>query len=371
MELRSLLWGLGLVLLGSCAPVQPPPQSPARPPRPPVPPPPPVRVTEVRAVWVSDTAKFDWERATSALQRAGFNTLYVNLVSGGAAFYPKSAVLPSLVTGHDEIARGIQLAHSRGLAVHAKAVVTFMFRAPTGFRDQMIKANRVMRGPEGQPVLQSGHAWLCPSQTANLELMTAAVREMLTRYPVDGLQLDYIRFCEQPSCFCASCRRGFEQSRGKPVKRWPADALDGPATTEFRAWKEAVIHSWMRTLAAEARRLRPGTIISADVFPDLQRAREEKAQDWKTWIDRRDVDYVCTMTYTPEHREFENRVRQQLALVPRQRVVVGIGSWKLPREADFTTQINIVRRAGAAGFALFSMDDCTARNFLPNMATGK
>jgi uncharacterized lipoprotein YddW (UPF0748 family) len=334
-----------------------------RPPQPPVP----KRAAEVRAVWVSDTLILDWDKATAALARAGFNTMYVNFASGGVALYPKSAVLPSLGTD-DRLAQGVPLARSRGLEVHAKLIATFMFRTSPAFQQKMIQADRVMRGPDGKPILQAGYAWLCPSQPANLDLATSAVREMLGRYPVNGLQLDYIRFCEQPCCYCGSCRAAFEKTLGKPVKKWPAEVAGGPLTGSFIAWKQSVISRWMATIAAEARRLRPGIVVSAAVFADLQRSREEKAQDWKLWIERRDVDYVCTMTYVTDPRDFETRVRNQQAVARRDRVVVGIGSWKFERPADINAQIATVRRLGAPGFALFSYDDFAARNFVPNVA---
>jgi uncharacterized lipoprotein YddW (UPF0748 family) len=322
---------------------------------------------EIRAIWVSDTTKLDWDTATSALQRGGFNTMYVNFASGGAALYPRSAVLPSVVT-RDDITRGITLAHQRGLAVHAKIIASYMFKVPTAFQQQLTLANRVERGPDGKPVLQTGQAWLCPSQKQNRDLVANAVREILTRYPVDGVQFDYIRFCEQPSCYCSRCRHEFEQTIGKPVRRWPADATAGGVlASRFNEWKQTVITDWMRQLSDECRRARPGVVITAAVFPDLARAKEEKAQDWKLWLDRRWLDYVCTMTYTAPPDEFEKRVRLQRATIPGDKLIVGIGSWKLKQFSELVAQIGAVRRNGAAGLALFSYDDSAARNFLPNL----
>src|SRR5213594_101347 len=82
------------------------------------------RPTEIRAVWVSDTPRLDWDEATRQLQRAGFNTMYVNLASAGALFMS------------DAVARGIALAHQRGLQVHAKVIVMFLFKAPPEFQRQ-------------------------------------------------------------------------------------------------------------------------------------------------------------------------------------------------------------------------------------------
>ena len=328
------------------------------------------RAGELRGVWVSDTTRLDWDSATANLQRAGFNTIYVNLASGGAAFYPGSRVLPSIVgKSPDPVARGIQLAHRRGLAVHAKQIVTFMFRTPPAFQRQLVAANRVMRGPDLQPILQSGCTWLCPSQEANRALIASAVTEMVTKYPVDGVQFDYIRFSEQPSCFCDNCRREFERSVGGRFQQWPAPVLEGGAySARFNEWRQKVINSWVEDLSARARRARPRLVVSAAVFSDLQSAREEKAQDWKLWLDRGYVDYVCTMTYTTDLRDFESKVRKEQAwATQRNKVIVGIGSWKFDRMSQLAAQIIRTRQLGAPGFALFSYDDSAARNFLPDL----
>jgi uncharacterized lipoprotein YddW (UPF0748 family) len=339
-------------------------------PQPPPIPAKPARVTELRGVWVSDTTRLDWDRATANLQRAGFNTIYANLASGGAAFYPGSKALPSVVSGlPDPIARGIELAHRRGLAVHAKQIVTFMYKAPPGFQRQLVAANRVMRGPDGRPVLQSGFTWLCPSQEANRELIGSSVNELVTKYPVDGVQFDYIRFCEQPSCFCANCRREFEHSLGVHLKHWPAAVLEGAYVTQFNEWRQKVINDWVADLATGARQVRPGLVVSAAVFPDLDRARQEKAQDWKLWLDRGYVNYVCTMTYTPDLRDFQMKVRQeQTWATQRGKVVIGIAAWKFDRMSQLAALITATRQLGAPGFVLFSYDDAEARSFLPDLS---
>lgn len=327
------------------------------------------RTGELRGVWVSDTTKLDWDSATENLRRAGFNTIFANLASGGAAFYPNSHALPSVVRDFsDPVARGIDLAHERGLAVDAKQIVTFMFKAPPAFQHQLLAANRVMRGPDGRPILQSGFTWLCPSVPANRALIGASVTEMVKKYPVDGVQFDYIRFSEQPCCFCENCRREFEQSIGMRVRHWPADVMEGPYAAKFNEWRQHEISEWIEDLSSRARLARPGLSVSAAVFSDLDRAKQEKAQDWKLWLDRGYVDYVCTMTYTPDVRDFETKVRkEQMWASQRNKVVVGIGSWKFDRMSQLTTQILMTRQLGAPGFVLFSYDDAATRNFLPEL----
>ena len=371
----ALAVGAAAILAQSCARHRP--VSAPRPADPPVvaptpkPLPRPVAAAELRGVWVSDPSHLNWDTATANLQRSGFNTMYVNFASGGAAFYPGSQVLPTAAGyGTDAFSKGIALAHRRGLAVHAKLIVMFLFKAPPEFQKQMVRANRVMRGPDNHPILQSGFAWWCPSQEANRSFLKGCVQELLTRYPsLDGLQFDYLRFSEQPSCFCPHCRLEFERSLGHKVRSWPASVQGGMLTTEFLEWRTRLIDSWAQQLGALARQTRPGLRVSCAVFSDLDRAREEKAQDWKAWLDRGYLDYVCTMTYTPDLREFERLVRKQQSWATgRGQLVVGIGSWKFAQMAPLSAEIDITRRLGAAGFALFSYDDAEARNFLPNLA---
>jgi uncharacterized lipoprotein YddW (UPF0748 family) len=329
----------------------------------------PPRVTELRGVWVSNTDRLDWDSATANLQRAGFNTMYVNFASAGGAFYPNSRALPNISGGStDAIARGIELAHRRGIAVHAKIIVMFMFKAPPDWQKQMLEADRIMRGSDGRPALQAGFAWLCPSRAENRALMASAVSEILTRYGVDGVQFDYIRFYEQPTCFCANCKREFERAMGISVSRWPADVLTGQHAARFNEWRRHLITNWARELAVVARRTRPGIYVSAAVFQDLDEARERKMQDWRLWLERGYIDYACTMTYVTDLREFQSRLRKQQAWAPRKnQIVVGIGSWKFDSMSQLSAQIDAVRRLNAPGFVLFSYDDAAARNFLPKL----
>ena len=105
--------------------------------------------------------------------------------------------------------------------------------------------------------------------------------------------------------------------------------------------------------------------ITAAVFPALERAREEKAQDWKFWLEHGYVDTICPMNYTTDARDFEQRCRGVLKFAPRDRVVMGLAEWKFQQLDDLRQQVELCRQLGLAGFALFSYDDATTRHFLP------
>ncbi len=326
------------------------------------------RLTEIRAVWVSNTQRLDWDRATRNLERAGYNTMYVNLASGGAAFYPSRLVPVVAGMETDPVAAGIALAADRGIQVHAKLIATFMFKTSTPFQAELREANRVMRGPTGQPISQAGFYWLCPSVEANRQLLVNLTREMVARYPVSGFHLDYIRFSEQPCCYCGVCRRRFTHETGTAVSAWPADVTAGPLVFRFKNWQQQLITGYVKELTATARKVRPGLTCSAAVFSDLVRAREEKAQDWQAWLQNGSIDYICAMNYVTDPAVFAGLVRRQLTWAGgSQRVVAGIGSWKFTDANALWEQIRASRQLGVLGISLFSYDDAEERRFLPDL----
>ncbi|MGA2139749.1 MAG: hypothetical protein ABSH14_12895, partial [Verrucomicrobiia bacterium] len=58
---------------------------------------------------------------------------------------------------------------------------------------------------------------------------------------------------------------------------------------------------------------------------------------------------------------------QQAWASQRNKVVVGIGSWKFDHISQLSAQIQTARQLGVPGFVLFSYDDAATRNFLPDL----
>ena len=43
--------------------------------------------------------------------------------------------------------------------------------------------------------------WLCPSHPENVAYELASIREIVERYPVNGIHLDYVRYPSSGFCF--------------------------------------------------------------------------------------------------------------------------------------------------------------------------
>jgi len=333
----------------------------------------PTRRPEFRAVWCHSAFGVEgmsWDEACRTLRQNGFTEVIPNMLWGGLAFYPSSLlpVDPSVQQKGDQIEMCLQAAHRHGLRVHVWKVNWNLLTAPREFIENMRRQGRTQVSSGGKPI-----DWLCPSHPENRALERDSMLEVVRRYPVDGIHFDYIRYPHEDSCFCDGCRQRFQQQTGVQVAKWPDDVVSGPQASAFRQWRCDQITSLVAEVSREARRIRPGILVSAAVFSDYPSCKDYVGQDWLEWIRRGYLDFVCPMNYTPDPARFESVVRRQMELVGgRIPLYPGIGATSpevLPPLA-VAEQILAARRCGAKGFTIFNYDAGLARDVLPGLSLG-
>ena len=156
------------------------------------------------------------------------------------------------------------------------------------------------------------------------------------------------------------CRERFEAAAKVKVKSWPADALRPPLRDRFHQWRQDQITALVRAVAAEARRIRPGTMISAAVFGNWESHRWTVGQDWKRWVDEGLLDFVCPMNYTTSPKALETLVCRQVEWVNgKVPLYSGIGAWRLGDAVALLDQLERARALGADGFVCFHYNDLT------------
>jgi len=97
-------------------------------------------------------------------------------------------------------------------------------------------------------------------------------------------------------------------------------------------------------------------------------------QDWDSWLNAQLVDYVVPMDYTSSTATFEGYVKQHAALATHARkTIAGIGVTANESRLDarqVIEQINVSRRYGLAGNALFDLDTTLDKDILPYLSMG-
>jgi uncharacterized lipoprotein YddW (UPF0748 family) len=369
---------------------------------------------EVRAIWIQryTLASPDSIReAVRASREAGFNTLLVQVRGRGEAFYksdlePRASELETRPAAFDPLAAILESAHAAGLEVHAWVNVNLVSSAATLPRSRTHVAVRhpdwlmVPRAlanelgstdPRSPGYLGALSRWsransatveglyLSPLVPAAQDHTVRVVEELVSRYALDGLHLDYIRYPNPEFDYSPAALAAFRaaQLRGTPAA--DRDRLDRAARTTPDAWTAAQPEAWatfrrarltslVERLRRSAQAKRPGLQISAAVIPSAADARTQKLQDWSAWTAAGLLDVVCPMIYTTESEDFGAAATLAVDAAGTTPVWAGIGAYRLP-VARAAADVRAARRLGAAGIVVFSYDSFVASGAPPGYLT--
>jgi len=335
------------------------------------------RADEVRGLWVVRTglvSPAEVDRVVDEAVAGGFNTLLVQVRGRGDAFYrseivPRSVLLEHQPADFDPLARILTRAHERHLRVHAwvNILLTGHFgqplpdvlrrhpdwaMVPRGAAKLALKASGVERLRLFASASKRGDVegyYLSPFVPGVGAHLEQVVRELVQRYPVDGVHLDFIRYPSVDFDYSPAALQSF-RAAGHGGDLLSAPALDPAAWEEHR---RAVLTLLAERLSQAVRRERP-VLVSAAVVPSDVEAIHQKFQEWPAWVTRGILDAVCPMAYTPDPRLFREQIEQAHEhLVAGRELWAGVGAYRLTIEA-VVQDIRTARAAGASGVVLFS-----------------
>jgi uncharacterized lipoprotein YddW (UPF0748 family) len=168
-----------------------------------------VQEAEARAVWVtrfSYANADDVRRIINTAADARFNIILFQVRGTGDAFYrstlePWAAQLGALGKdpGWDPLQIAIDTAHARGIELHAYINVFTAWSGTAAIPDttppHVLKAHPdwVEQDSTGTTLVEN-MKWLAPGIAAVRDHNVAVVKEVLTKYDVDGIHLDRIRY---------------------------------------------------------------------------------------------------------------------------------------------------------------------------------
>ena len=215
---------------------------------------------EIRADWITTLGGLDWPscKATSAagiarqkqelcdildrLKAAHFNTVLLQVRLRGDVIYPSAieGFAESLTgftgrsPGYDPLQFAIDACHKRGLELHA-----WMVMIPVGSVRQVKLQGRnsiVARQP-GICKLYRGTWYLDPGNPAASDYLSRIVAEVVSRYDIDGVHFDYIRYPENPEAFPdGDTYRKY--GRKQPLAMWRRDNITAIVRRIYKEVKE-------------------------------------------------------------------------------------------------------------------------------------
>jgi len=327
-------------------------------------PPDPAAVWPPRAVWVVRQAYESPEQIAALMEdcrQAGFNTVLFQVRGNGAAFYrsriePLTHEYTNGDPGFDPLEVACREAHRRGLALHAWVNVMPGWRGPRppADRKQLYHARPewFLKDQHGkrQPLDSGFYVSLNPCLPEVRDYLVRVFSDILRRYPVDGLHLDYIRFPIEESPKGSDYphdRRTLRLYRSATRKR-PGD--DAGAWTR---WRTAQVTRLVRDIRQMMRRVRPRARLTAACGPHLEKWGGRFHQDGPTWLRGNLVDLVFVMNYTPDPGTFRKRQEAWFRAAPGKWIAAGLGVYLHSSDQAAIEQLRLADRWGH-GFGIFS-----------------
>jgi uncharacterized lipoprotein YddW (UPF0748 family) len=332
----------------------------------------PAAAEEVRAVWVTRwdfKTEADVRKIVAGCAALGFNRVIFQ-VRGEADAYYRSSFEPWAEDlggpperggdpGFDPLKAAVEEAHRRGITLHAWANVLPGWKGtiPPRSPNHLVHVHPEWFLPDrsGRPKTfdHEHYAMLNPCLAAVRAHLARVLGEIAERYPVDGIQIDYIRYLDRDT----SPDKRASYGRGRPLLAAGTEVRPGERTDP-----DAIRRKAMDLLLSDISRAvhrRPGIRLSMAAIRDAARARESLCQDAEAWKRRGWVDDVYPMNYDPDMGKFGECSRRWVKACGGESVVIGIGVHLLDGVGGLREQIRILRGEAAAerpaGYCLFAV----------------
>lgn len=211
-----------------------------------------------------------------------------------------------------------------------------------------------------------GKFYLDPANPEARNYLLRIVNEIASRYQVDGVQLDYIRYPFQNDNagftygYGAAARQQFQQLTGRdPVNISPSSGNLWRQWVEFKTNK---INTFVADVSQLLRQNYPRTILSVAVFPHPESQRIYKIQqNWEVWARQGIVDLIVPMTYALD----TNRLRRITQPLTAERnlgptlIVPSVKLLTLP-EIVAIDQIQALRDLPTGGYSIFAVESISS-----------
>jgi uncharacterized lipoprotein YddW (UPF0748 family) len=321
----------------------------------------------MRAIWVT---RFDYRSKRDVIEifercdDLQIDTVMFQVRGNATAFYkssmePWAEQLGGKDPGFDPLAIALREAHARGMLLHAWVNVMPAWWGTTPPKDpkQLYNAHPEWmwydQNGDRQALSDRFYVSVNPCLPEVRRYIVDVLRDLVGRYNVDGLHLDYVRFPnEAPGTPAGS---GLDYPRDvETVQRFLGETGKTPeeAPREWDEWRTERVTFLMRDIHNMLGTTRPMIEVSAAVGPEPNKARTEHFQDVTRWIQEGLVDRVFPMNYTSDPVLFRERAEIWEELAPARGVVMGIRVDTSPPEQ--VREYLRLSRVTFGGFCLFA-----------------
>lgn len=262
-------------------------------------------------VWIKPECSLSAAREQlDRVKAAGFNAVFV------AAFYQSRTIYPSRVAPRhacaqttDLLALYLREAHGRDLRVIAKietfywepVSTTSIFAGHSPLFAKHPDWRLLLRDGSPTGAAETGHNFANPANPEVRDFLCRLCEELVRRYDIDGLVLDYVRYPDggdQDAGYDPGTRKQYRNAYGMD----PIDVRRNPRCAEWRRWvwfRELQVLETVKAIRKRVKAVRPKVILSAAVFPMPEEKRyvDTRFQNWREMMSRGYLDAIMPMAY--------------------------------------------------------------------------
>lgn len=292
-----------------------------------------------RAMWVT---RFDYqtpediERIAEACKLAGCNTILFQVRGNATAFYrssyePWAEQFNFTDPGFDPLQKAIEAAHARDLKLHAwvNVVPGWWGNTPPSDPKQLYNKKPEWfwydQAGQRQPLAERFYVSLNPCLPEVREYLVDVIEDVVGRYPIDGVHLDYIRFPNDPIPGVSNPQADYPRDR-ETLALFQAEANTTPDANPkaWDEWRTEQITKLVRDIRRMVNRSKPYIDLTAAVGPVPEKAKNEHFQDVATWVDEGLLDALYPMNYARDSKTFDERVTAWREIAKDTQVVMGV-----------------------------------------------
>ncbi|MCX6910514.1 MAG: family 10 glycosylhydrolase [Verrucomicrobia bacterium] len=231
---------------------------------------------------------------------AGITKLLIHARTGKETLYPSRIALASTITEGDVLALAVTEGKDQGLDIYAAYILGVA-------QPDDLKAHPdwAMIGRDGKP-----EDWYCYNNPDVRAFHASLLAEIVTRYDVAGVALDFVR--PGSGCYCPRCVSGFEAKFHKPLKN--VDHYD----SDWLTWRRDSIGDYVRQLREALRKARPTAKLAGYVWARFAPDKDRAGQDWPRWLKENLMDFVAVGQYTPSTPWFRSECHALRVIADRE-----------------------------------------------------
>ncbi len=336
---------------------------------------------ENRAMWYRSAEKSDAEvrAVVEKMKSLNINAVYLETWYNGRfiGYSDNELIAHSVPNGdYDALDGFVRICHEYGIEVHAWVENFFIGTVEAQELANMALAShfegRWLKDRKGKNTFfytasNTNFIFLNPFEEEVRTLLIDFYREIITKYDVDGLHLDYIRF---PELNYGSDDFGYNENI---VSAWqqennttvdPATLKNGSLHQSWIKFRQEIINSFVGEIYRMICDTDPDIWLSAAVYPGIPEIKNDIFQDCANWVENGYVDELFSMSYGEDNAYVSSNASKFVSLSGDKCFYsTGISAFGETTEPNFALQMTEVRNAGSDGVAIFSLANVNVSNY--------